>query len=181
MTTPTESEIKLRVEDPGAARAELAAIGATLARGRHLEDNALFDDRRRSLRSAGCVLRLRRNAVGAQLTVKGPRRDVERVKTRPEVEVGVTDAALTERLLELLGYERVFRYQKYREVWHWRDVEIVLDETPVGAFLEIEGSIETIHAAARALGRGPDDYVRESYVQLFFEAGGEGDMVFDRP
>jgi adenylate cyclase class 2 len=106
---------------------------------------------------------------------------VEGVKSRPEVEVGVGDGALTRTLLELLGYQRVFRYQKYREVWRWRDVEIVLDETPVGPFLEIEGPVDTIHAAARALGRGPDEYIRESYVALFFAAGGQGDMVFPRP
>ena len=112
--------------------------------------------------------------------MKGPRGEVEGVKTRPEVEVGVADGDVAEEALVLLGYERAFRYQKYREVWHWRDAEVVLDETPVGAFLEIEGPIETIHAAARALGRGPGDYVRDSYVALFIAAGGQGDMVFER-
>jgi predicted adenylyl cyclase CyaB len=97
------------------------------------------------------------------------------------VEVGVEDAARAEELLALLGYERVFRYQKYREVWHWRDVEIVVDETPVGTFFEIEGEVDGIHAAARALGRSPDDYIRDSYVALFIAAGGQGDMVFARP
>jgi adenylate cyclase class 2 len=169
------------VASPEAARQALSSMGATLARARHFEDNELFDDRRHSLRAAGRVLRLRHNDQGAQLTVKGPKRDVQGVKTRPEVEVGVGDGALTRTLLELLGYDRVFRYQKYREVWHWRDCEIVIDETPVGPFLEIEGSIETIHAAARALGRGPGDYIRDSYVALFLAQGGEGDMVFERP
>jgi adenylate cyclase, class 2 len=169
------------VASPEAARQALAAIGAARARARHLEDNELFDDRRHSLRAAGRVLRLRHNDLGAQLTVKGPKRDVEGIKTRPEIEVGVADGQRTRALLGLLGYDRVFRYQKYREVWHWRDAEIVLDETPVGPFLEIEGPIETIHAAARALGHGPEDYIRESYVALFVAAGGKGDMVFDRP
>jgi adenylate cyclase class 2 len=150
-------------------------------RARHLEDNALFDDRRRSLRGSGLVLRLRRNDQGAILTVKGPKREVEGVKSRPEVEVGVEDAARAEDLLGLLGYERTFRYQKYREVWHWRDVEIVLDETPIGTFLEVEGEVDGIHAAARALGRTPDDYIRDSYVSLFIAGGGQGDMVFPRP
>lgn len=163
------------------ARQALAAIGATPVRARHLEDNELYDDRRHSLRAAGCVLRLRRNDQGAILTAKGPRKDVQGVKTRPEVEVGVSDPERAAQLLGLLGYERVFRYQKYREVFHWRDAEIVIDETPVGTFLEIEGSIETIHAAARALGRGPDDYIRDSYASLFIAEGGQGDMVFDRP
>ena len=136
---------------PEAARQALAQMGATLARARHFEDNELFDDERHSLRARGRVLRLRHNDQGAQLTAKGPRRDVDGVKSRPEVEVGVGDGALARALLELLGYRRTFRYQKYREVWRWGDCEIVLDETPVGPFLEIEGPVDGIHAAARAL------------------------------
>lgn len=178
MPSPIEHEIKLRVEDAESARRALSDIGATVARARHFEDNILFDTRRRTLRSSGRVLRLRRNDRGAQLTVKGQRRDVQGVKARAEGEVGVEDPEKTETLLRLLGYEPVFRYQKYREVWRWRDAEIVLDETPVGVFLEIEGPIETIHAAAKALGRKPEDFILDSYVALFFAGGGEGDMVF---
>jgi adenylate cyclase class 2 len=72
----------------------------------------------------------------------------------------------------------VFRYQKYRETYAWKDVEIVVDETPIGTFLEIEGPLEGIHAAAAALGYGRDDYVTDSYAGLFFASGGTGDMVF---
>ena len=76
---------------PEAARQALAQMGATLARARHFEDNELFDDERHSLRARGRVLRLRHNDQGAQLTAKGPRRDVDGVKSRPEVEMGVGD------------------------------------------------------------------------------------------
>ena len=71
-----------------------------------------------------------------------------------------------------------FRYQKFREVWEWKDAEIDVDETPLGTFLEIEGPTETIQEAARVLGVGPEDYVLESYPALFRAAGGRGDMVF---
>jgi hypothetical protein len=37
----------------------------------------------------------------------------------------------------------------------------------VGTFVEIEGSDGGIVAAALALGRGPDDYVIDSYRTLF--------------
>jgi hypothetical protein len=53
-----------------------------------------------------------------------------------------------------------------------------VDETPLGTFVEIEGPPETIHEAARILGRGPEDYVLESYPDLYRAAGGRGDMVF---
>jgi len=179
---PVENEIKLRVEDRAATREKLQAIGATLARARHFEDNLLYDDPRHSLRGRGCVLRLRHNDQGTRLTVKGPKREVQGVKARTEAEVTVSDGETAETILRLLGYEPVFRYQKYREVWHWRDAEVVVDDTPVGTYLEIEGPLPTIHAAARALGHGPQDYLLDSYAALFVMAGGSGDMVFpERP
>ncbi|PYQ48524.1 MAG: class IV adenylate cyclase [Acidobacteria bacterium] len=179
MTEQVESEIKLRVDDPGAARRALSGLGAQPARERHFEDNTLYDDAQYSLFDGGRALRLRRAAGRALVTFKGPREDrADGVKSRPEIELEVADADAFESILTALGYRKVFRYQKYRETYAWRDVEIVLDETPIGTFLEIEGPVATIHAAATALGRGPADYIAESYAALFFASGGRGDMVF---
>jgi len=180
VTAPVESEVKLRVDDPGAARRALAGLGARITRERHFEDNALYDDARRSLLEGGLVLRLRRAEGRAVLTFKGPKEErADGVKSRREIEVEVVDADAFESILDGLGLRRVFRYQKYREAWAWRDVEIVVDETPIGTFLEIEGPVATIHAAAKALGRSPADYIGESYAALFFASGRRGDMVFD--
>jgi adenylate cyclase class 2 len=178
MAAGTEAEIKLRVADRAAAVAALQAMGAVVAEPRHFEDNVLLDTRERALAASDRLLRMRRTTAACVLTFKGPRAIVEGVKQRPEHEVTVPDAPALERVLAGLGYQPVFRYQKYREAWAWEDVEIVLDDTPVGTFLEIEGPLATIHRAARALGRGPEDYITDSYVALFFAAGGTGDMVF---
>ena len=59
--------------------------------------------------------------------------------------------------------------------------EIVLDETPIGPFLEIEGDPDGIRAVTADLGLDPSDYMVDSYVDLFFAQGGQGDMVFDPP
>jgi adenylate cyclase class 2 len=164
---------------PSEARALVAGIGAAPKHPRHFEDNVLFDDAAGSLRARGCALRLRRTGVsGGIITYKGPRIVGDGVKSRPELEVTVGDADAAERVLEALGYRKTFRYQKYREAFLWRDVEIVVDETPIGTFLEVEGPIATIHAAAQALGRGPADYVEDSYAGLFLATGRGGDMVF---
>jgi len=177
---PVETEIKLRMESPEAARQAVRSLGATLVRPRHLEDNTLFDDASHSLAADGKVLRLRRAEGHAILTFKGPRRDVEGIKARTELEVEVANGDRLEAILRALEMSPSFRYQKYRETNRWRDAEIVVDETPIGTFLEIEGPPATIHAAASALGRGLHDYIRDSYVALFFAAGGKGHMVFDR-
>jgi adenylate cyclase class 2 len=173
-----EQEIKLRMEGAEQARRVVAGLGASLKTARHLEDNLLFDDDERSLLARGCVLRLRQTPHASHMTFKGPRDIIEGIKSRQEVEFTVGDFEKAQSLLEGLGYRKVFRYQKYREAYQWRDAEIVVDETPVGVFLEIEGSTGTIHAAAEALGRSPADYINESYAALFVAAGKTGDMVF---
>jgi adenylate cyclase class 2 len=175
----TETEIKLRVPGPDEGREAVSRIGATPRGLRHLEDNILFKDAGGSLGASGNVLRLRRRDPGAAvLTFKGARSVVEGVRSREEIETEVEDADAAEAILSALGFRPAFRYQKYREAFAWRDAEIVVDETPIGTFLEVEGPLATIHAAARALGRGPADYITESYVALFIAAGGQGDMVF---
>jgi len=179
VAAPVETEIKLRLDGPDAARRAVTALGASLQKPRHLEDNVLYDDATSSLYGSGQALRLRRADGRAIVTHKGPRQDRgDGIKGRAETELEVSDGDAFHAILTALGYRPVFRYQKYREAWRWRDVEIVIDETPIGTFLEVEGPIETIHAAARALGRGPADYVDDSYVALFARTGAPGDMTF---
>ena len=174
-----ENEIKLRMTGPIAAREAVARIGAERRVARHLEDNVLLDDERSSIRTSGFLLRVRRcDPEEAVLTYKGAKSVVEGVRTREEIESTVGDAAAVQVILSRIGLRPTFRYQKYRETYAWQDVEIVVDETPVGTYLELEGPVASIHAAAAALGFGPADYITDSYFGLFLAAGGEGDMVF---
>jgi len=166
------------VASPDEARGRLASLGARLTRRRHFEDNLLFDDAAGTLRGSGRTLRLRRTSDTALVTFKGPGSVVSGVKSREEVEFAVSYADGFEATLAALGFRATFRYQKYREAFAFEDVEIVVDETPIGTFLEIEGPPVTIHATAAALGFAPADYVLLSYVALFFESGGRGDMTF---
>ncbi len=174
-----EREAKLRFEDAAAARRAVEGLGARLRRARHFEDNLLLDDASGRLAQGGAALRLRRAEGRAILTYKGPRHeDASGLKVRPEIEVEVEDGDGAQALLEAVGFRPAFRYQKFREVWDWKDAEVDVDETPLGAFVEIEGPTGTIQEALRLLGRGPDDCVRESYPALHRAAGGRGDMVF---
>jgi adenylate cyclase class 2 len=178
VSEPREVEVKLRVQDTETLRASLRRVGAELVRARHFEDNVLFDDAAGSLRRAGTVLRLRRTAEGGVLTFKGPREVRGGVKSRVELETALAGPGAAHAILERLGYRKVFRYQKYRESWTLRGQKLEVDETPVGVFLEIEGDVDGIHAVASDLGYARSDYMAESYVELFFAAGGQGDMVF---
>jgi adenylate cyclase class 2 len=64
------------------------------------------------------------------------------------------------------------------------DCIVTVDETPVGVFVEIEGGERGIAHVAEALGRGPADYLLESYRGLFVEYCAQRgmpatDMLFD--
>ncbi len=177
--TPTETEVKVRVA-AAAARAALQRAGARLLEARVFEDNLLFDDAWGALRAAGGILRLRRVPRGGLLTFKGARRVEDGLKTREEIETEIGDPDALQVLLERIGFRPAFRYQKYRETWSLLDQTVVVDETPIGEFIEIEGVAEGIHRVAEALGFSRADYLTDSYVALFFASGGQGDMVFPK-
>ena len=91
------------------------------------------------------------------------------MKLRDELETMVSDGPLLVRMLEELGFLVEFRYEKYREEFVLNEVIVAVDETPVGTFIEIEGSAEGINAMATALGRGSGDYLLDSYRALFVQ------------
>jgi adenylate cyclase class 2 len=183
MQTTLEREVKLRFESADAARAIVEAAEATPLRCRRLQEDYLLDDAIETLRHRRCVLRVRIESGRNLLTFKGPVQPSP-MKLREEIETIVGDGETMLRCLDHLGYRVWFRYQKYREEYALGDVTIAIDETPVGVFVEIEGSEQGITDAARALGRGPDDYLLDSYRALFMEyrrARGlpPTDMIFD--
>jgi adenylate cyclase class 2 len=160
MATPLEREIKLQFESPQAARTAVAATGATPLRPRRLQSDVLFDTEQRVLSARSQVLRVRIEAGHSYVTFKSPA-EHPTLKLREELETGVDD----------------------REEFALDDVIIAVDETPVGTYVEIEGSDLGIVAAVDALGRGPADYIVESYRALFVRHCNErgipaGDMVF---
>jgi adenylate cyclase class 2 len=106
------------------------------------------------------------------------------MKVREEIETVIGDGDILLRVLKELGLHVWFRYEKYREEFAHEDVIIAIDETPVGTFVEIEGSEHGINTAAVALGRCTSDYIVDSYRGLFLQhreaLGLDGqDMVFD--
>jgi adenylate cyclase, class 2 len=161
-----EREVKIRFPDPDRARAALADIGAVPLRPRRLQDDTLFDTADSALRARRAVVRLRREPDRAFVTFKGPVQP-EPMKVREEQETEVADAEVLRRVLQELGLQAWFRYQKFREEFEAPGVVIALDETPVGTFLEIEGSEEGILTVADALGCSPTDFILDSYRGLF--------------
>ena len=179
---PLEREIKLRFDSADEAREKILALGATPLNGRRLQEDCLLDTEDERLRRQRSTLRVRSEGGKSLLTLKGPIIP-GLVKIREEYETVVADGSALLTILEELGLHVWFRYEKYREEFTADDIVIAVDETPVGVFVEIEGGEDAIHAAARALGRSPADYITDSYRLLFLQhrdANGLAghDMVF---
>jgi adenylate cyclase class 2 len=161
-----EIEVKFLLRDRPALVRRLQAIGAQQLYPETFEDNIVLD-RRGELRTKGALLRVRKFGRYALATFKGPVAFDGNVKTREEVQTGVESFELAIQLFDSLGFKPTFRYQKFREVWRVRDVEVVIDRTPIGDYFEIEGAVETIRTVAEELGMTMDTAIRQSYAELY--------------
>ena len=180
-----EREIKLRYDSPAAARRAVVEAGATPRRARRLQNDCLLDRQTEPLGDHHCTLRVRIEGDRAYVTFKGAPA-LGTMKVRAELETTVGDAALLLRLFERLGFRVWFRYQKYREEFHRGDLVIAVDESPIGTFVELEGSEADILDMATTLERSTSDFVLDSYLALFAKhRAAQGSpathMLFDEP
>lgn len=132
------------------------------------EMNALYDLPKRPLQKRGELLRLRKYGAEWVLTHKA-KGTAGRHKTRIETETGVADGRKMDAILRALGYEPTFRYEKFRTEWSDGKGHVVVDETPIGNFGEIEGGPRWIDRVARRIGISTKDYITETYAGLFFK------------
>jgi len=92
------------------------------------------------------------------------------------------------RILTALGLRPMFRYEKFRTTYALRglrNLKIEFDETPIGAFLELEGSPSAIDRAARLLGYARSHYITQTYGALYIadrrrHGSRPTDMLFPR-
>ena len=162
-----EVEIKFRIADLKALNRALKGAGFRLATPSTHEINSLYDLPGQKLRRRGELFRLRK--YGSTWTLTHKSKDLAgRHKVRAESETAVADGAQMDTILRALGYSATFRYEKYRAEWSDGAGHVVVDETPIGNFGEIEGPARWIDRTAKQLGIGRVDYVLESYAGLFF-------------
>jgi adenylate cyclase class 2 len=163
---PREIEIKFSVKDLRALSRKLRAAGFHLKTKRTHEMNTLYDLPGEVLRARKELLRLRQYGSEWKLTHKSGGKK-GRHSSRVEVETGVTDGRKMDTILRALGYSPSFRYEKFRAEWTDRKAQVVVDETPIGNFCEIEGPSRWIDATAKKLGVTPADYITKNYATLF--------------
>jgi adenylate cyclase class 2 len=164
-----EIEIKLRLPNKlGKIRQALRDLGFRIAKHRALESNVLFDNSKRALRRHGKLIRVRKTGPTTVLTFKGPSQP-GKYKKRQEIEIDLPDATGLDEILTHIGYHPVFRYEKFRTEYARpsNSGKVLVDETPIGNFLEIEGSPRWIDQTARLLGFANADYITRSYGYLY--------------
>jgi len=168
MSSSQETEIKFRIADLPTLAGKLRQLAFREITPRTHEINVLFDLPGRPLRARGDILRIRKYGDSCVLTHKSkPNSDSGPHKVRVETETRVEDGAKMEAILRALQFEPVFRYEKFRAEWKGVQGHVVIDETPIGNFGEIEGPAEWIDRVARDLGLTPRDYLTDTYGGLF--------------
>ena len=163
-----EIEIKFCVSDLRGLTRLVREAGFHLITRRTHEMNTVYDFPGLPLRKRGELLRLRKYGSEWVLTHKA-KGTTGRHKSRVETETRIADGTKLEAILHALGFGPTFRYEKFRAEWSDGKGYLVVDETPIGNFGEIEGASRWIDQTARILKIGPADYLTQSYTELFFD------------
>jgi adenylate cyclase class 2 len=191
-----EVEIKLRVADVAALQNRLKRLRARESCPRTYEFNTLYDTAKNDLARRNQLIRIRMELPASHrrrtrrmdearftLTYKGPAqswrgarttagkmKNAARYKIRAETEVAVANGEQMRLILIALRLRPSFRYEKFRTTYALpgtSDVKIELDETPVGTFLELEGTPSAIDRAAKRLGYTCAEYITTTYGALY--------------
>ena len=168
-----EIELKFPVNDVAALQSQLPGLGFSLVTPRRFESNMLYDSPEHRLRDSHQILRLRQYGELWTVTHKRHPDDEDpaevdvHYKVRIETETAVSDGPALAEIFARLGYTPMFRYDKYRTEWSQGDAHLVVDETAIGTFAEVEGSIAWIDETLSRLGIDPAVCLTESYGKLF--------------
>ncbi len=179
----TETEVKIEIDEPESFVRLLQARNYRVVSDRHFEDNLLLDFPGATLKSSGRLFRIRFANEKAILTYKGPPKADGIFKTREELEIGLDSGIGAVEILERIGMRVWFRYQKYRREFALHGVLIAVDETPIGNYVELEGTETGICDLARTLDLDASRFLRHSYYALYvhfcrIRGNPPGNMVF---
>ncbi len=168
-----EIELKFPVADPSKLAALLPELGFALETPRTFEHNTLYDTPDRGLRARHQLLRIRQ--YGAVCTLTHKRQpdgaDDSLYKTRIETETTLADGDALAAIFGQLGYTPAFVYEKFRTEWVYTGgvagAHLVIDETPIGTWAELEGPTDWIDRMLVALRVDTRTRITDSYGKLF--------------
>ena len=69
-------------------------------------------------------------------------------------------------IMKSMGYDQIRVFEKTREEWAFKGVEVVLDKLYFGAYIEIEGPKEKIEEMVKKLGFENKERITKAYLGL---------------
>jgi adenylate cyclase, class 2 len=176
MSIETEKKYRIDTESRKMVIRALKNAGAEYV-GRDFEENVIYSGEPLS-RNNG-VIRLRHVGDRTVLTYKRRVPGNSDVKEQIEHETEVANVDSIRSILDELGIDPVLVYEKYRDTWKFRSVEVVLDELSFGSFMEIEGTITAIKEAEILLGIEDLETVHETYPTMTSRLGVRNGKVIE--
>ena len=162
---PIEIEKKYRLTQEQRQAIEKRLRGLGIKPGpMEFEENTLYRGGR--LDFGSCALRLRRVNGRAILTFKQRLPSKSTIKHQQEEETEVADAGVVDAILQALGFHLALVYEKRRTRWQLGQAEVVIDELPLGLFMEIEASERGIARVEIQLGIEDLPPVLQTYPTL---------------
>jgi predicted adenylyl cyclase CyaB len=167
-----EIEAKILEVDAAQVKARLKALGAVCSFDDEMHA-IYYDAPDHSLSQRQTTLRLRKEGGNAVLAVK--KKDLAApagIKIADEIETIVSDFALTQQLLQMLGYEVILEMHKHRQQHELGNTHVVIDRymephAHVPPFIEIEAQdVATLHLVAQQLGFHPSQCVSLNSAEL---------------
>lgn len=163
-----EIEVKFPVRSVKEYGEKIIKLGAVCEQPEQFERNLRFDTKKQKLSKSKQVLRLRDNGGRSILTFKADNNSTDELADREEIETVVEDFDKMQLILERLGFEVCFIYEKYRSIYSLCGAGIFLDHTPIGDFIEIEGADEeAIRRSAEQIGLSWETRIGRGYRALF--------------
>jgi adenylate cyclase class 2 len=167
MADHQEIEAKFLVRDIHNIELRLINLKADILQTRCLEKNFRFDTKENKLSSESKVLRLRQDSQ-QWMTYKEPGGIIDGIPTRQEIEFSISDFKAARSFLEALGFGIIQTYEKYRTVFILNNARIMVDELPIGNFVEIEADeVQLIKKVACDLNLHWESRIDHSYLTIF--------------
>ncbi len=161
-----EVEVKIRNINKEEIIKKITELGAEkIFTGRVIDYR--FDTPERDLSRQGKALRIRQKGKYIYLNLKGKKKSIENVTGREEIGVKISNFKIMQKILNELGFIKIFELNKYRTEYRTEDMTFDIDEyLGLDPILEIESnSYDKVNEYIKKLGIEEKDlgrvYIRE--------------------
>lgn len=175
-----EIETKIPISSLSQLKSRIVSLGFSLKQRRVLERNIVYDFRDNRLKKMDYLFRLRESGGQVILTFKKSRNHSAHpsLKIRDEIDVNISCSERMHAICQGIGLKPVFIYEKYRTTFAKGEIHLMIDETPIGNFLEVEASKKDIEDLLPKLDAKMEDCLSLTYWELFRQKSKKKHMLF---